>query len=340
MRIYTIWVIAILMLLITTLVQAKIVFTSSRDGTREIYVMNDDGSGAQRLTDNKYFEKNPVWSPGGEQIAFTRDLDADVSGHQLDIIIMDADGRNQRNLTKHPARDEDASWSPDGRHIAFTSNRTGRSEIHIIDISNGKIERLTNSRGLGGFAYDPSWAPNGKHIVYKQVDLRQGDTINIIDVKTKQTKLFIKPKPNILESCPRWSPDGEYILYHEIQGEEAAAKIDPKEPFINLLVVLGRTSRLVIVNVDGLEQPKLTIPDEWSVYSTASWSPDSKEIVFSSKPRLKAGGRRIYRYNLVTHKIVNLSHRSNSDGDPNWLNRTLSVSPAGKMTTQWGEIKK
>ncbi|MDE0638294.1 MAG: DPP IV N-terminal domain-containing protein [Candidatus Poribacteria bacterium] len=335
-----VWITAVYFLLTSTFAQSEIVFTSSRDGTREIYTMNDDGNRVQRLTDNKYFEKNPVWSPGGEQIAFTRDLDADVRGHQLDIIIMDANGKNQRNLTKHPARDEDPTWSPDGRHIAFTSNRTGRSEIHIITIRNGKIERLTNSKGLGGFAYDPSWSPNGKHIVYKQVDLRQGDTINIIDVKTKQSKLLIEPKPNILESCPRWSPDGKYILYHEIHGRGKVVKIDAKDQFVNFLLILGRPSRLVIVNVDGFEQPKPIIPEEWSVYPTASWSPDSKAIVFSSKPRLKAGGRSIYRYNLVTHEIVNLSHRPNSDGEPNWLNRTLSVSPAGKMATQWGKIKR
>ena len=51
------WIIGVFILLITTLAQAKIVFTSSRDGTREIYVMNDDGSRVQRLTDNQFLKK-------------------------------------------------------------------------------------------------------------------------------------------------------------------------------------------------------------------------------------------------------------------------------------------
>ena len=41
----------------------KIVFTSDRDGNREIYVMNADGSDATRLTTDPGFDSSPSWSP-------------------------------------------------------------------------------------------------------------------------------------------------------------------------------------------------------------------------------------------------------------------------------------
>ena len=50
---------------------SRIAFVSYRDGNRpEIYVMNRDGSGQIRLTDNPAIDHSPSWSPDGSRIAF------------------------------------------------------------------------------------------------------------------------------------------------------------------------------------------------------------------------------------------------------------------------------
>jgi len=41
----------------------QIVFTSSRDGNHEIYVMNPDGTDVVRLTENSSDDSDPAWSP-------------------------------------------------------------------------------------------------------------------------------------------------------------------------------------------------------------------------------------------------------------------------------------
>ena len=48
----------------------RIVFTSTRDGDPEVYVMNADGSEPRRLTTTPGRDAHPSWSPDGRTIAF------------------------------------------------------------------------------------------------------------------------------------------------------------------------------------------------------------------------------------------------------------------------------
>jgi hypothetical protein len=51
----------------------KIAFASDRTGKRDIYVINQDGSGLTRITTSPKPDTQPAWSPDGTKIAFRRD---------------------------------------------------------------------------------------------------------------------------------------------------------------------------------------------------------------------------------------------------------------------------
>jgi dipeptidyl aminopeptidase/acylaminoacyl peptidase len=85
----------------------RIAFVSNRDGNPEIYVMNADGSGVTRLTNNPAEEWMPAWSPDGTRIAFVSGRDGNY-----EIYLTIADGRGQINLTNNPADDGTPAWSP------------------------------------------------------------------------------------------------------------------------------------------------------------------------------------------------------------------------------------
>ncbi|MEK7325491.1 MAG: hypothetical protein AAB217_09580, partial [Chloroflexota bacterium] len=48
-----------------------IAFESTRDGNREIYFANADGSGLSRLTKNSAYDEDPSWSADGTRLAFS-----------------------------------------------------------------------------------------------------------------------------------------------------------------------------------------------------------------------------------------------------------------------------
>ena len=83
-------------------------FARTVENSWEIYVMDADGTGQTRLTNNAGLDGEPDWSPDGTKIAFDNSRDG--------IYVMNADGSGQTILTDNGGY---PSWSPDGTKIAF-----------------------------------------------------------------------------------------------------------------------------------------------------------------------------------------------------------------------------
>ena len=140
-----------------------IAFTSNRDGNTEIYVMESDGSGQTRRTNNSLIsDREAAWSPDGSKIAFYSDRD--VSG---DIWVMNADGSNKRQVTKNGKANFAPYFFPDGKRIIFASNMDdpkGRNfDIYKINVDGSGLERITDNDTFDGF---PMFSPDGKKLVF------------------------------------------------------------------------------------------------------------------------------------------------------------------------------
>src|SRR3546814_8842098 len=74
---------------------SKIVFESDRGGSQQLYVMNADGSGQQRISfgDGRY--GTPAWSPRGDLIAFTK---MGGGGFRIGVIRPDGGDRTRTRL--------------------------------------------------------------------------------------------------------------------------------------------------------------------------------------------------------------------------------------------------
>jgi Tol biopolymer transport system component len=95
-------------------------------GQGQLYVVNADGTGLSQVTDfqppEAYQKATPVWSPDGQQIAYTVSHTATPEPAQSEVYVSSVDGLQTRNLSNDPEHmDFGPSWSPDGREVTFVS---------------------------------------------------------------------------------------------------------------------------------------------------------------------------------------------------------------------------
>jgi Tol biopolymer transport system component len=115
----------------------------------------------------------PEWSPDGQWIWFSGELEADVPGH-AQIFRMRSDGTDVRRMVHSPAVDWFPHPSPDGLEIAFIRYPVGTTghppdkqvEIWRMIIADGAMTRLAAFRGGQGSFNVNSWSPDGGSLAY------------------------------------------------------------------------------------------------------------------------------------------------------------------------------
>ena len=129
----------------------RLVFTSARSGTLELWMSAADGANPVQLTDfGGAFVGNPRWSPDGDRVAFY----ATPDGHARVFVMDVAGGTPQPVRPKTDADGADANdwvtgWSRDGQRIYFASDRSGSWNLWTMRPDGSAPTPVTQT---GGFA--------------------------------------------------------------------------------------------------------------------------------------------------------------------------------------------
>ena len=190
---------------------SRIAFSSDRDlnhdGNTEIYVINTDGTGLKRITNNTWGDVAPSWSPDGKALVFLQQTDG-AGGLGERFAIVHADGTSEHVIAGLTGGNP--AWSPDGRQIAFTQDHV----LAIADTNGGNLHSHEMEMTVG----EPAWSPDGSQIA---MDCVMGNSQEICLIKpdgTGITNLTNTPAP-AGEIQPSWSPDGKYVAYTAFRND-------------------------------------------------------------------------------------------------------------------------
>jgi Tol biopolymer transport system component len=247
----------------------------SPDGTKvafaaigDIYIM-DIGGKPVNVTNDRFFDTDPAWSPDGTRLAYSSDRGGDL----LQIWIRDVKTGQSRQLTRMNTQPQGASWSPDGTRIAVF-NVTGMwrvAEFSVIDVASGAVTKVHDTLPQPGA---PTWSPDGTRLaiagsVPYSTRFREGtNQILTMSATAAGDDKWFAPMPNLsIDSrgaCgPAWSPDGQKMaaIY---EGRLAVWPVTPAgEP-------LG---------------PPRQVTAE--IANSPSWTGDSKRILYLTMDKLK-----------------------------------------------------
>ncbi|HXS98736.1 MAG TPA: S41 family peptidase [Candidatus Limnocylindrales bacterium] len=127
----------------------------------DIWISNESGADAQRLTDNKARDQFPRFSPDGQSIAFSSNRDGNY-----DVYVVPAAGGKPRQLTFHTADDNVVGWTPDGRKIIFTSTRGNGVFPSVATLweipADGGVEAPVKT----DWGASASYSPDGKKLAF------------------------------------------------------------------------------------------------------------------------------------------------------------------------------
>lgn len=126
-----------------------IVFTSERDGNREVYIVRPDGTELANITNNPADDFQPSAFYDGSRVLFTTNRDGN-----LEIYSTNRDGANPANLTRNPADDFLAGFESGGSFVIFVSDRDGQAELYFMGQDGNQQTRLTNSAAQDSY---PNW---------------------------------------------------------------------------------------------------------------------------------------------------------------------------------------
>jgi len=187
---------------------------------------------------------DPQVSPDGRRVSYVvRANDRETNERQASIWLAPADGKTPARRFTFGKKDSSPRWSPDGRHLAFIGDRGDKGQVFLAPLDGGEGRQLTKEKhGVNEIA----WSPDSTRIAYIA---RTGH-----HKESKERNPVEKAAPRVIRNL-RYRLDT--IGYFD-----------------------ERRTHIFVADTASGAAKQITDGDWYD--SQPSWSPDSKQIVFTS----------------------------------------------------------
>jgi len=215
-----------------------------------LVVSDSDGENPRRILSSSHPIMSPAWSPNGDRVAYVS-----FENRRNEIFVQNLRTGERRSVSARDGINGAPAFSPDGRYLAMAlSTGAGGPDIHILDLDNGELERVTRSRSIDT---EPVWFPDGDRLAFTS---DRGGAPQIYSVSRDGSNVRRLTFDGNYNARPSISPDGRYIaMIH--RGDQPGFRIA----------------------VQDLERRRLTVVGQGRSDESPSFAPNGAMIIYAAR---------------------------------------------------------
>ncbi|MDX1636663.1 MAG: PDZ domain-containing protein [Balneolaceae bacterium] len=155
------------------------------------------------------FDRNPAWSPDGQQVAYWSDRSGE---YEIWLQPVDGSAEARRLTSRGEGFGYTLHWSPDSRKLAFIDET---NTIYVVDTETGETEEAGNTQWNighnGRFGYPISWSPDSRWVTFTQGLENAHSAIYIYDTEKNEARQVTSGFYD--DTGPVFSRDGKYLFF-------------------------------------------------------------------------------------------------------------------------------
>ncbi len=193
-------------------------------------------------------DRNPAWSPDGNQLAWF----SDPTG-EYQLMIGDASGLNAPRAIALPttAYFQNPVWSPNGEQLVIEDNH---SNLWTMDVKTGTFAKIdTDNDPVPSATFNASWSPDSKWITYSRNLNSRLSAIFVYSVDEKKAHQITDGLADAIS--PAFDAGGKYLYFL------ASTNFGPKTSWLDMSSIDHPTDRSVYLVVLPSNEPSPLIPE-------------------------------------------------------------------------------